>query len=223
MDLKKSEIESAKWLGTVVRMEKNTVVTRERDIGGGKKIYMATLGQGEEAGLWVNIKSEVVYSVFDWVKKGDTAYLHRNAVRDAYGHGDGVNQTMTDEDGNKYILIKSPSHIVLAFRGETMICPPSRVLVTPILKQKHEGLIEVIDGSSPYMDKVFTVEQANGEYKKYIGKQVVLSANGGIPIESERNKTLPKPYWWCRESEIVGEYEHIRQSLQEYESNKTKQ
>lgn len=206
MQLSKKEIEEYNWLGIVVKMDKSGAVTTERDLGDGKKIHMATLAQGEEAGLWVNIRGTVICSNADWLEKGDTAYLHRNAVRDAFGHGDGVDQTIMDEDKNTYILLKRESHVVLAYRGEELICPPNRVLIKPIPKPKHEGLVELIESGSPYLDKVFIVEKANGDLAEHIGKEVLVGSNGGVPIESERNKTLPYPIWWCREEEIVGEY-----------------
>ena len=180
----------------------------------GQVIHMATLAQGEEAGFWTNVRTEVVSintPYYDYLQKGDTAYLHRNEVREAFGHSDNTTRLVFDDDGGIYIIVKDPEMVVMYFRGERLMSPPHRFIVTRVEEERPTSTILFIPETEErkYKSNVFHVEAACDGYDGLVGKKVIVGMKGGIPVEYAKNRTTDKEYWWCREDEIMAEYVNL--------------
>lgn len=191
---------------------------------GGVSIDLVIRSHGEDSGYWTNKRFEVLNDFEAW-KKGDLVYINYQQAQEAFGHyakrkvGEDVGLEMEGDTRKVYFF--NPEYVELTIRNGVFIAPEGKCLCTQVERpvsdlEQHLGVqyetevfrVEVLGEPTPkHKIKLTNTNRATvfelTEVVPSVGDVIYVQNSFGVPLESERNRTLEKDYYLVEYGRIL--------------------
>lgn len=189
---------------------------------GGVSIDLVIRSHGEDSGYWTNKRFEVLNDFETW-KKGDLVYINYQQAQEAFGHyaKRKVGEDIGIKMGTQKVYFFSPEYVELTIRNGVLIAPEGKCLCTQVERpvselEQHLGVqyetevfrVEVLGEPTPkHKIKLTNTNRATvfelTEAIPNVGEIIYVQNSFGVPLESERNRTLEKDYYLVEYGRIL--------------------